>query len=236
MSEKLQQAIAATRAGKTKDAQILLTQLLKEDKEDVHAWYLLSLLVESPEKKRAYLSRVLALDPSHAKARAQLAELDDDVVAETTAVFPADDDAEPYVVHEEQTVVSPPISHMDEDEPFEVNDELPSWLADSDSGMLVDEIFEEEAAEDFGDEDWLAALETPAPTVALEEPATQTAMTPISPEESQLAEDPKPQKTTAVVTNAENERATARLNQILALLSFGAFLILLLLIYMLFFS
>lgn len=74
MSSKLKQAIAATRAGQSKEAQILLTQVLKENPNQVQAWYLLSLLVDSPAKQQAYLQKVVALDPTHEKAQELLAQ------------------------------------------------------------------------------------------------------------------------------------------------------------------
>jgi hypothetical protein len=76
MNPKMQQAIVAARTGQNKEAQILLTQVLKEDPEEVQAWFLLSHLVESEQKQLTYLKRVLALDPHHEKAAQQLAQLE----------------------------------------------------------------------------------------------------------------------------------------------------------------
>ena len=75
MDEKLKEAIAAVRAGDKREAQRQLTELLDNDPQQVQGWYLLSLLVDSPQKQAAYLSKTLALDPQHEKAKAQLATL-----------------------------------------------------------------------------------------------------------------------------------------------------------------
>ncbi|RMG94693.1 MAG: hypothetical protein D6706_13405 [Chloroflexi bacterium] len=75
MTNKLQEAIDATRNGNTKQAIRLLTEILKENPDETHAWFLLSHLVDSPSKKMAYLRKVLALDPEHPKARQRLAYL-----------------------------------------------------------------------------------------------------------------------------------------------------------------
>lgn len=72
MSNQLQHAIGATREGRTLEAKRILADLLKTDTENVQAWFLLAMLVDSPEKKQAYLQRVLVLDPTHEKASAAL--------------------------------------------------------------------------------------------------------------------------------------------------------------------
>src|SRR5690606_22170811 len=75
MDVKLKEAIAAVRAGDRATAQQQLTMLLAEKPEEAQGWYLLSLLVDSPQKQAAYLSKTLALDPHHPKAKEQLASL-----------------------------------------------------------------------------------------------------------------------------------------------------------------
>jgi ferric-dicitrate binding protein FerR (iron transport regulator) len=73
MDERLAGAIEATRAGDTQLAQLQLTRLLKDDANHAQGWYLLSMLVDSSEKKALFLKKVLAIDPDHAKAQEQLA-------------------------------------------------------------------------------------------------------------------------------------------------------------------
>lgn len=75
MDSRLQEAIGAARAGETRNAQQLLTDVLKDDPAQVQAWFLLSHLVESPQKQQAYLGKVLTLDPGHEQARQRLALL-----------------------------------------------------------------------------------------------------------------------------------------------------------------
>ena len=76
MDNKLKEAIAAVRTGNKRAAQQQLTTMLDEDPTQVQGWYLLSLLVDSPQKQAAYLGKTLALNPNHEKAREQLAELE----------------------------------------------------------------------------------------------------------------------------------------------------------------
>ncbi len=75
MDQRLQQAIDAARSGDNREAQRLLTHLLKDDPDQVQAWFLLSHLVESEAKQKAYLGKVLALDPHHVQARQRLVHL-----------------------------------------------------------------------------------------------------------------------------------------------------------------
>ncbi len=75
MDSRLQEAIDAARTGETRTAQQLLTDVLKDDPEQIQAWFLLSHLVDSPQKQQAYLGKVLALEPTHEQARQRLALL-----------------------------------------------------------------------------------------------------------------------------------------------------------------
>lgn len=75
MDSRLQEAIGAARAGETRTAQQLLTDVLRDDPAQTHAWFLLSHLVDSPQKQQAYLGKVLTLEPDHKHARQRLAFL-----------------------------------------------------------------------------------------------------------------------------------------------------------------
>ncbi|MCA9932703.1 MAG: hypothetical protein H6662_20235 [Ardenticatenaceae bacterium] len=75
MDQRVQEAISAARTGNEREAQRLLSAVLKDDPEQVQAWFLLSHLVESDQKRQAYLGKVLALDPGHEQARQRLALL-----------------------------------------------------------------------------------------------------------------------------------------------------------------
>jgi hypothetical protein len=78
MNQKLQQAMAAAQSGQLREAQILLTQILNEDPDEVQAWFLLSHLVDSEQQQSVYLKKVLELDPTHEKAVELLAQLEPD--------------------------------------------------------------------------------------------------------------------------------------------------------------
>jgi hypothetical protein len=75
MSDKVQEEITATRAGEKRSAQLLLTEELQENPNNEHAWFLLGNLVDSPEKRMAYLGKTLAINPQHQKARQQFSQI-----------------------------------------------------------------------------------------------------------------------------------------------------------------
>ncbi len=179
MNQLLQDAITATRSGNKKTAQLLLTKNLKENPEDVHAWYLLGMLMDSKERQAVYLGKALALDPAHHKARARLAAL---AAASTIAISeePLDFEAQAE------------------------GDTLPEWLAvDADALQLervgmrlaVRQVVEEpstgEAATAVADPtddtipDWLQ--QEVNPTWVTQEPPTQ-----ISPFPQKTKEAPQP--------------------------------------------
>ncbi|MEZ4511270.1 MAG: hypothetical protein R3C62_05300 [Chloroflexota bacterium] len=182
MNVKLQQAIGAARAGESQKAQVLLAQILKEDTQNVHAWFLLSHLVESKEKKVAFLQKVLDLDPNHQKARERLTELvppETDpivegvasvvenvpaVVEEKTAVVAlAEPEEQPTPVTFTKSAEDELFATDDDDELFEDDgDELPAWLSADDEDVLTPEALAAEALPDFSDSvdpddlpDWL---------------------------------------------------------------------------------
>lgn len=78
----LQEAIAAARAGDMGRAQQLAAENVRANPDDANAWYLLSQLVESDARRAAYLSKTLALDPAHARARIEFDALPPALVAE----------------------------------------------------------------------------------------------------------------------------------------------------------
>ena len=69
MSTTLHEAIAAVRAGEIARAQLLAADIVRENPNDPNGWYLLSQIVDSDARRAAYLSKTLALDPKHARAR-----------------------------------------------------------------------------------------------------------------------------------------------------------------------
>ncbi len=86
MSNTLQEAIAAARAGDMARAQMLAADVVSDTPDDPNGWYLLSQLVESDARRAAYLSKTLALDPNHPRARAEFAALPPALVADLSPV------------------------------------------------------------------------------------------------------------------------------------------------------
>ncbi len=76
MELKLQQAIVATRAGRTDVAQSLLTQLIQENPDDANAWFLLGHIVNTPDRQARYLQKVIELEPEHAIAKQRLLQIE----------------------------------------------------------------------------------------------------------------------------------------------------------------
>ncbi|HUS13987.1 MAG TPA: TlpA disulfide reductase family protein [Chloroflexia bacterium] len=68
--ESREQGIAAAQRGDRAAAQVALLAALTADAEDVEAWFWLAGIQSDPQLARQALNRVLALEPSHAGARA----------------------------------------------------------------------------------------------------------------------------------------------------------------------
>ena len=98
MSEKLQQAIAATRAGQKRNAQLLLTEELQANPDNEHAWFLLGNLVDSPEKRMAYLGKALTLNPQYEKAKQQLAQIQRQIILLPDLSESTSDEEEPILI------------------------------------------------------------------------------------------------------------------------------------------
>lgn len=75
MTATLQEAITAAKRGETERAQLLTADVIRDNPDDANAWYLLSQLVDSDTRRAAYLSKALALEPNHERARAELGAL-----------------------------------------------------------------------------------------------------------------------------------------------------------------
>lgn len=135
MNEKLQQAISAARNGQETEAQMLLTQILKEDPDETQAWFLLSTLVDSQTKKAAYLGKVLTLEPDHQMAKKMLARFKEGEKAET----------------EIETEKMPGEINVDEDEaasaPVVVSYNTADFLAQQKGDTLPEWLIEEEDLE-----------------------------------------------------------------------------------------
>jgi hypothetical protein len=74
-NERLQQAIAAARAGNTDEARELVDSLVEENPDNPHALFLRGMLASSQEEQVEYLNRVLELDPDHKAANRRMAQI-----------------------------------------------------------------------------------------------------------------------------------------------------------------
>ena len=163
MNEKLQQAISAARNGQATEAQLLLTQVLKENPDETQAWFLLSTLVDSEQKKVAYLGKVLALEPDHQMAQKMLARLQEPAEVETAG---EEIEIEAEIGSEvEEVPVSAPVAASHDTSDFlaqEKGDTLPDWLITEEGfetveGLEPAPVNDDEVAADTDSElpDWL---------------------------------------------------------------------------------
>ena len=229
MDEKLKEAIAAVRMGDKELAQRQLTELLDEDPQQVQGWYLLSLLVDSPQKQAAYLSKTLTLNPNHEKAKEQLAALQEaGTLAPTTNVT------------EE---ASQPMDVLAQSE----TSELPDWLREASDEETVTAVpatpREETAVVNQNLPDWLkepaAVADTLPATKAVEESPTmvgKTAASVTKPGKAaagpQKTLDKSRQKQPKAVRSTK--QTTRNLNMLLGLLVTLAVIVMILLAYLLF--
>ncbi len=77
-AETLKEAYQLIREGNRAEAIALLTPLLKSDKDNKNAWWLLANAASKPEQVEYALKNVLRLDPYHSQAQAKLDKLQAD--------------------------------------------------------------------------------------------------------------------------------------------------------------
>ena len=139
MNQHLKQAIAAARAGKEPQAKVLLARVIKDEPENVNAWFLLSSLADTEEQKVQHLEKVLELQPDHQVASQQLAELAPPPLAVV-------EETDPNVIEAEADVTPDmfPLPDIDlpEDNAPEDPDEAMAWLEQlaADQGAPMDEL------------------------------------------------------------------------------------------------
>ncbi len=75
MSDTLQRAIAAIKAGDKTSGQRLLVEVIRNDPRNEAAWLWMSAVLDSDEQRRTCLERVLAINPGNPTARRGLASL-----------------------------------------------------------------------------------------------------------------------------------------------------------------
>ncbi len=148
MELKLQQAIVATRAGRTDIAQHLLTQLLRENPEDANAWFLMGHIVDTPDRQALYLQKAVALDPDHAIAKQQLMQIEEPPVL--APVIPPQESHDGIArLNGDETSADLPLAETAVVTAAAAN-ELPEWLQDLDNKQLEansthDEVWQESA-------------------------------------------------------------------------------------------
>jgi hypothetical protein len=234
MSDKLQQAIQATRVGDKKNAQFLLTQAIQEDPNNPQSWYLLSLLVDDKEKKQAYLTKVIELEPEHAKAHEQL-------IAITEMTVP--DIPEPEAIAEESELEAAPVVLSSDSSDLEAQDEgetLPEWMADDlpaveeEIGELVVEtevVVEEEYIPDWLDgsidDDWDGETVTAVDEIVSEEKVKPPEVKVKEKQKEAAVKEKYPAKT-------KKETSEKQLNYLLIGLVIIAFIVFILMAYMIF--
>lgn len=76
VKSQLQLAIAAARAGKKAEAEILAKKVLDQEPDNVNALLLMGALSESQAEQLSYMNQVLAVDPEHEGARERLRQLE----------------------------------------------------------------------------------------------------------------------------------------------------------------
>jgi hypothetical protein len=110
MDVRLQQAIAAARAGKREESRVLVDRFLEDQPENVHAIFLKSTLAASKEEQVENLRQVLEIDPDHRGAKLMLDRLGVPLEVEPPTIVqpfpepeeqPIEEEVEPIVVAED---------------------------------------------------------------------------------------------------------------------------------------
>lgn len=237
MNEKLQQAIVATRTGQKREAQRLLTEVLKEDPENAQAWFLLSHLVDSKEKQVAYLGKALALDPQHQKAKQRLARLRAVHLTATREV-------------EEAPVVEKEVEQRPEMRPVsagpldlisqERGDTLPDWLSDDATFLDMDQAAAQAEPEDslpatavqLDVPDWLQEVtaegweESKSPDKTEAEPAIEKVKEKMATGSKAPAVKPSPAKSLPATGTARHDREAFMTRMLIGLIVVAIFVFL----------
>lgn len=74
-NNQLQQALTAIRVGQTAEARTLLVQVVKTNRQNTQAWFLLSYVVETTTQRIECLQRALAIQPDYQPAQNRLSKL-----------------------------------------------------------------------------------------------------------------------------------------------------------------
>lgn len=159
MDVRLQQALLATRSGEPETAQILLSDLIRDNPGETNAWFMLSYLVDKPERQARYLQQVLALDPEHTLAQEHLQRLlQPGVPAPVIQVKqrPKRASNKPPTMAQPAAAPVPATTPASLSTPADQSEQLPEWLRDLDDkrlGMAT--------APRAADQEWLRAAGSP---------------------------------------------------------------------------
>lgn len=80
--EQLKKAVALMKQGEKKEAAQVVQSVLREDRNNVQAWWVMANVLDDAEKKRKAVEKVLSLDANHKGARKFMASLPDNAVAD----------------------------------------------------------------------------------------------------------------------------------------------------------
>ena len=67
--KELREAFALMKQGNQKQAAIMVQNIIKKDRNNVAAWWLMANILEDPDRKQKALDKVLSLDANHAGAK-----------------------------------------------------------------------------------------------------------------------------------------------------------------------
>lgn len=135
MDNLWQQAQEAVKTGDNTQAQLLLANLLKHDRKNAEAWYLLSTITASKEHKEVFLGKVLKLNPNHLEAKTQLAKLQ--TPPQPVVKMPPASVAQPTIIETATTAPLPISSHIGDFEAQARGDTMPAWLATA-GGTIIE--------------------------------------------------------------------------------------------------
>ncbi len=93
--EKLKQAVLLYKQGNKSQAATLLGEIVRQDPNNSNAWYGLALSLDEPDKKIFCLKKVIALEPSHQKARQLLEKLQAEQKPSPTVQTKAEGNSQP---------------------------------------------------------------------------------------------------------------------------------------------
>ncbi len=132
-NERLQQAIAAARAGNIGEAKSMAEQLVDEDPNNPHALFLLGMLAEDQSEQIDYMEKVLSIDPNHKAANKRMDQLASSLEFDDTPEEEAEELAEPDVTDVDEEVAEAEVEEVIEP----VAADEPEQEAETDDATIV---------------------------------------------------------------------------------------------------